>query len=242
MINQIRSYIEKKRNSESIFWKGLILLKDRLRKSIINRYYWESLILEDFKTICFFIPKTASSSFRVTFYEIIKNKKPEKFDDVYTLPRVLKKNIQKHEDYFKFTIMRDPYEKLLSCYYDFIIDKRRERVIRDFPFYYGMSFKEFVKVVCSISDEESDTHFRSQHTFITNKGNLVVDYIAKYENLEIEYPKIMKKMGIENIPKLPNIKKSKAKAKERKDLYTNEIKEMVYERYKKDFEIYEDLK
>lgn len=213
--------------------------KRKLKKTIENQYYWESLLLEKYKTICFFIPKTASSSFRVAFYKLVKGKEPAKFEDVYDLPRLKKRHLSKYKDYFKFTIMRNPYDRLVSCYYDFIIDKRRARIFLEYAFYPNMSFKEFVEVACLLPDNKTDVHLKSQHTFITDKkGNLVIDLVARFEDLNIVYKRIMSVLGIENYPQLPHIKKSAKK----KEFYTKELKEMVSQRYKKDFEIWGKIK
>jgi hypothetical protein len=46
-----------------------------------------------------------------------------------------------------------------------------------------MSFADFVAVVASIPDDDADSHFRSQYTFVTDeKGKIGVDFLGVSSN------------------------------------------------------------
>ena len=62
------------------------------------------------------------------------------------------------------------------------------------------------------------------------------DYIAKLENINKEYKKICKEIGINNPPKLPHKRKSKRKPYQ--DYYDKETKKLVKKRYKKDLKLF----
>lgn len=146
----------------------------------------------------------------------------------------------KERNCFKFALVRNPYDKLVSCYenkikkpYDlWVVATNYKKIYEDMP------FKEFVKAISSIPDNEADRHFKSQCFFLMSKqGKLIPDFIGKFENLEEDYKKICKKIGIKNPPKLPHKRKSIRK-KTYKDYYDEETKKLIYERYKKDFQFF----
>lgn len=126
--------------------------------------------------------------------------------------------------YFKFAFVRNPWDRLVSCYAD--------KVIGGYKFNYhgmkfaGMEFKEFAKLVCSINDNRSDGHFKSQHTFIKHN----IDFMGRFENLANDLDVVRSKLGIGI--KEEHLMKSKRKTYE--DYYDEDLKEMVGDRYKED--------
>ena len=72
------------------------------------------MIIEERKAIFIHIPKTAGSALRVYFND--------KGDDKYGLSRhdnidTIKVKFPKHKEYRKFTIVRNPYDRAVSCYF-----------------------------------------------------------------------------------------------------------------------------
>ena len=51
--------------------------------------------------------------------------------------------------------------------------------------------------MCNIPDQHANPHFRSQHTFIDNgDGNILADYIGKFERLDHDFEHICTETGI----------------------------------------------
>lgn len=87
-------------------------------------------------------------------------------------------------DFFKFTFVRDPYDRLVSCYLWGQSDYH--------PFYKGMSFIQFVDYALE-EEHELDEHLRlmPMHKWLMDvNGDLRVDFIGRYENLQEDYDRL----------------------------------------------------
>jgi chondroitin 4-sulfotransferase 11 len=111
---------------------------------------------------------------------------------------------------FSFAFVRDPWDRLVSCYRDKIrgeVDGYTYFTIRPGvadclarfdAFFAGMSFDGFVRAVASIPDEHADAHFRSQHRFVTgDDGALAVDFVGRYEHLAEDFQRVSRTLGRE---------------------------------------------
>lgn len=229
-----KNKIDEKRGNNSILWRPLIMAKDVgsiiLNKIDSKRYH--VMIIKEHKAICFYIARVASSSLKIVF------KGKEKL--------IAKNNLQKFDNYFKFTFVRNPYSRLVTSYKDMILFKQSLTHINGMSrnlwkfgdkFWPNMGFKDFANSVSQIPDKKADGHFRSQYCFITDKHNrLVPDFIGKIENLEEDYKEICKKIGIKNPLKFPHANKSINKSY--KSYYDEETKKIIQKRYFKDFKMF----
>ena len=148
---------------------------------------------------------------------------------------VLKKNVEiskhthwkifdekKYNDYFKFAFVRNPWDRLVSCYYDKVLKKKLFKKCWDKDFSY------FVNYVKKQNLEKADRHLRLQSSLFPPDE---IDFIGRFENLEEDFHYICEKIGLSNI-KLPheNITRHKHYTK----YYNNETRAIVAEIYAKD--------
>jgi hypothetical protein len=134
---------------------------------------------------------------------------------------------------FKFTFVRNPFDRAVSSW-KFGGWKPR--------YAWKCSFAEFVKRIQSWDLENPKTwnerswHCCSQYTHLVNdNGNILVDFIGRFENLQEDFNIVCDKIGISK-QKLPH--KNKTKHKHYTEYYDDETREIVAEKYAKDIEYF----
>lgn len=217
-----------------------------MREFIKNIYYlifivllnkWDIVNYKKLELIFIIVPKTANSSINsVILKKLWIDTKNNKYLEIHKKRRefrISKKEAILDKYSYKFSFVRNPFDRIVSCYENKIIkEDHRMQKWYFWLLYKGMSFKDFVKSINKIPDFLSDLHFRSQYSIIYNKWKKIVNYIWLFENIEQDFNYIRKKYKFE---KLPTINKSLNK-KYRGDYYDQETINIIYKRYKKDFE------
>ena len=197
--------------------------------------YQEKFLIVKYKqqnTVFYTIPKTGNSS--INFLFLKKNKSLESFETYFDIHSAKRKYISKNKNLkmdslFKFTIVRNPFDRLVSCYKNKVLDENR------FKFLFikkNTPFNKFCKIIFRIPDFLSDVHFMSQSYILANKK---VDYTGRFENLKKDFEPIRKKFKLDT---LPHINKSQNKKNEWRDFYTLQTANLIYKRYKKDFDLW----
>jgi hypothetical protein len=149
-----------------------------------------------------------------------------------------------YDDYFKFTFVRNPWDRLLSCYMSKVVPERFAGSFKSYSnvaFRDDMSFQEFAEAVCLIPDEVANIHFCSQHVFVCSRGsgnNVLADFVGRFENLEEDFEFVTKRIGIN--AQLPHVADTSSTRGSRsyRDFYDEKLARMVGERYRKDIKIF----
>ena len=171
---------------------------------------------EKFKAVYFRVPKAASTSLLISFRKFDNVEKCEEYD----------------ESHFKFAFVRNPFDRLASCFRH-VIQKGAMQNIQNHPdLHRNMSFSEFVDVIVDIDVDKMDIHFRPQYTFIPEKP----DFLGSFESLQKDYEKVCDKIGIKDKENL--LHKNKTDKTIFKDYYTKESIEKVLKKYKRDFKLF----
>jgi len=207
-----------------------------------------TILLSNHRTIYFYIPKVACSSLKQVCtswlgLEIPQGKTIHQID----FPYVRRAELGNYADYFKFAFVRNPWDRLVSCYHNKIKPTASyedshyvQGVFKDFVHYgrfrAGMAFSEFVEAILDIPDSEADSHFRSQHNFLTDPdGQLLVDYVGKFETLHQDFAEVCRRMGVDLVP-LPHLMKSAAR--QYQQAYNPTLQAQVGQRYARDIELF----
>jgi len=133
---------------------------------------------------------------------------------------------QKFDSFFKFAFVRNPFDWQVSLYHYI----KQSKGHRDFSVANKMSFKDFVL-------REIDNQAPLQSDFLTDKkGDIIVDFIGYTEDVNKSLKYISDKLNI-NYYDPPILNKSKRKMDYR-EYYTDNLRQKVYEYYKKDFELF----
>ncbi len=197
------------------------------------------MILDEQKLIFIHIPKTGGTSFEFAYNYIhpgfdqfinpflIKNLTQE--TDAHIPAIVLKKSFpEKFDSYYKFCIVRNPWDRLLSSYL----------WIKRYQLKTNIGFRDWI-----ISGFK-DTPEREMNIFVNfnqldwitdNSGNIIIDYIGQFDQIKQEFVKINQKLKIPK-QKLPYINASRHI--HYSYYYDDETKDIVREMYQKDIEYF----
>jgi len=125
---------------------------------------------------------------------------------------------EKFEDYFKFTFIRNPWDRLVSYF-----------------FYFGGKEKNFKRYVMEELDLKDITRMPQYKFICDNKKNIMVDYIGRFENLSNDWKVICDKINIP-IKELPIARKSEHK--NYRFYYDKETKDRISKLYKEDIKLF----
>jgi hypothetical protein len=154
----------------------------------------------------------------------------------------------KYRDYFKFAFVRNPWDRLVSCYSQKLLDGRGENIgrrsnlspsISGIELYNGMPFDHFVQVIHAIPDDKANVHYRSQCATICDEdGSIMADFVGHFETLEEDFCYVAAEIGVPEL-QLPHLLRSKNReGRSYSEFYDDRLAELVYERYTKDIELF----
>ncbi|OEH92145.1 sulfotransferase family 2 domain-containing protein [Bacillus solimangrovi] len=181
--------------------------------------------------------KVACSSIKSTFID-------ESIPDDYSIHNKIKNlrreyYTEEESNYFKFTFVRNPFDRLVSCYESkYRKDKKMGKQKLHFDEYlFGYikkdnGFEDFVRKVVKLPDHLADRHFQSQYNLIYDrKGKSRVDFIGKYENLTEDFKDIKDQYNLRDLPHFNNTGK-----RNWMDYYNIDTARMVRKKYANEIE------
>jgi hypothetical protein len=159
--------------------------------------------------------------------------------------RLLEGLDHEYRDYFKFAFVRNPWDRLLSCYFDKTVREAtpplQVPVNAAVELYSNMPFAEFVEAVCRIPDKKADRHFRSQHpTVYSPDGRLMADFVGRFETLQEDFARVAGEIGAPGLqlPERNQTYSSKRGSRHYRDFYDDRLKKLVHQRYVYDVEAF----
>lgn len=155
---------------------------------------------------------------------------------IHSFAKKYKKQIgsKKWDNYFKFTFVRNPWDKMVSQY--FYIQKNQQGK-------YKLTFREFISAFQSCPEKEYINGVGIPVRFnpvqlpwiLDDDGNCLVDFIGRFENFQEDFGIICDKIGIPK-QRLPH--ENKSRHKHYNEYYDNETREIVAKKFAQDIEYF----
>jgi Sulfotransferase family len=118
---------------------------------------------------------------------------------------------RRHADYTLIAFVRNPFDRLVSCYEDKVrrplqhdgryffagpYNRLLLRKWRGAEFHPDMSFHEFVSLVARIPDRMAEGHFKSQASMLHAGGARRPDFVGRFERLEADWTMLADRLGL----------------------------------------------
>lgn len=134
---------------------------------------------------------------------------------------------------FKFTFVRNPWDLQVSSYHH--IRRERPHLMADID-----DFEAFLR--WKLDPERPyqyhvDTSIQLQTDYLVDlRGNVIVDFIGRYENLAGDFDSVRSKIGVSHLS-LPHKRKATDRKKDYRTYYSDASAELVAKHFARDIEI-----
>jgi hypothetical protein len=134
----------------------------------------------------------------------------------------------KFKAYFKFGFVRNPWDRAVSLY-----ERKEGMQLRN-----QMSFEEFIDWMKFASSTciHPVPHRYQLDWFVDGSGNVLVDFIGKFERLESDWSLVRTRVGIN--ADLPKINVNPDRQRDYTKYYTDRTKKIVRDRFAVDIEYF----
>lgn len=146
--------------------------------------------------------------------------------------RLLRYPVRAFDEYFKFSFVRNPWDRLVSCWKNKVIDSNLFR-FDDASLEKMQHFGNFVEYAAQLNVDTCNRHLRSQSSLIDLNN---IDYLGRMETYADDVNYIFAKLGLNNREIVP--RNVTAGRKPYREYYSEELAEKVSRIYRRDIQIF----
>jgi len=139
-------------------------------------------------------------------------------------------------NYFKFSIARNPWERVVSL---FTWQSRNDPSLKPHKRFYhrlGVPFDELGETR-KIFSEFVKGDWQTNDRFYLIDGELCVDFVIRYENLSDDFNEVCRRVGLDEV-ELPRLKSGFKRGYHYSEYYDEESKAVVAERHRNDIRLF----
>ncbi len=181
---------------------------------------------DDLKCIFVHIPKSAGSSVALSLFGHQTGHR--RYIDYW------RDNPGKAKLYFKFTFVRNPWERLVSAYHFLRAGGMSpgDRAWAEKHITRFSGFEDFIKGWLTAGNIRRKHHFQPQYSFLvgTNSHDVKVDFIGRVENFDADFRTVCDRLGIQREGR----RRNKSRHTDYRWYYSNETIEIVRRVYERD--------
>ena len=187
---------------------------------------------------CIFIhiPKTGGLSIKNIMYPIGKSGIGHK-----NISNYLEADSELFREYYKFAIVRNPWDRFVSSYC-YLKNGGRNQYDKNWAKENLDQYDNIHDLIYDLSNSEeicnkimNFPHFMPQHKFICIDGDIMVNYIGRFEKLDESFQHISSVLGVNK--ELPHDNKSSHKIYS--SYYDDDTREIIASIYKRDIDLFE---
>lgn len=175
-----------------------------------------------------------------------KHTSPNKFDVNTNISEIKKYLGEKNfNDYFKFTVIRNPFDRFISIYsFAKNLEKKLRKRIVDPRWGFGFDFQNYNNDIecfrswAKIFKDKKENYLCDTKMFMIDK-ELVMDFYIRYENLEDDIQTVCKHVDIKfNPDDISNFKRQYRQAGDYKRYYTDKEIEIAQKVFSKELSLF----
>jgi len=208
------------------------------------------ILLNKEKLIFTVIPKNANTSVKYILLKYINSDALKLIDltntDSFHNKTLKYFNFVSHEfcyhydyDYLKICIVRNPFDRLVSGWYNKIRTLPKNNQSRKrFGFNQYCTFDKFIIQIYQTKEEDLDRHFIPQYRFITHNNRIFSDIILRFEDLSNEWNELVQDLkdshGIKLSNMVVNLNNDTERNKDYRKYYDKKLRKLVETKFETD--------
>ncbi|WP_062464892.1 sulfotransferase family 2 domain-containing protein [Demequina soli] len=144
-----------------------------------------------------------------------------------------------YADHTVFSVVRNPYDRLVSFWADKIVGVGWYRRLGALGFTRNQSFAEAAAVACGLADDVTDPHAQSQVARLkADSGLLLPTELIRFERIDEDWTRLQELAAQAGARPLKSLTPRRVSQRDAwQDYYTDEVAAIVAERYREDFDL-----